>query len=92
MDRAYSIYKTKTHLSEILRAVKRQHTVTITDRGVPVASIVPYAPQEEQALEQRIAELEAAGVLLPAVRSPADCFDHTALRKGALQRFVDERE
>lgn len=72
-----SVRELKSRLSHYLRLARGGESVVITDRGVPVARLVPI----EQDLEGRIAALRAAGLLQwsgrrlaprqPAVRIPA---------------------
>jgi prevent-host-death family protein len=90
----YSIYDAKAHLSAIIRAVKRRRSVTITERGVPVAQVVPYRGTGRPTLDERLAELGARGVLSrpPRVR-PVDALRPvTPRRAGALSRFLADRE
>ena len=56
-----SISETKAKLSALLDLVGAGETVTITDRGRPVAQIVPAA--ETGDVEGRIARLERAGLI-----------------------------
>ncbi|PYR49543.1 MAG: prevent-host-death protein [Acidobacteria bacterium] len=41
--RAVGIAELKARLSEHLRAVRKGRTLTVLDRGTPVARIIPYA-------------------------------------------------
>lgn len=86
--RAYSIYEAKARLSEIVRAVKRSHSVTITDRGRPVARVVPIVGA--QTTKERVADLEASGQILPA-KGPWPARFKPLVRRGALRRFLQER-
>lgn len=90
MGRLYSLYQAKAKLSEILRRVREGDTIVISYRGEPVAEVRPVPPQRES-LEDRIAALEARGVIAPeqprtAERRPL------ARRPGALRRFLADRE
>ncbi len=38
-------YEAKTHLGQLLDAVARGETITITKHGVPVAMLVPPSPE-----------------------------------------------
>lgn len=90
MGATYSIYEAKTHLSEIIRQVKRRRSVTITERGREVARVVPVNVEETPA--ERLARLEAAGVLTPSTGvRPVDAFKPIAHRPGALRRFLRDR-
>jgi len=89
-NNSIGIYEAKAQLSKLIRAVKR-HRVTfqISERGVPVARLSPV--QESDALEDRIAQLEEAGLFLP----PADesvQIKTIAKRTGALARFLEDRD
>jgi prevent-host-death family protein len=50
----------KARLSEHLRSVRKGRTLTILDRGTPVARIVPYAadPLEVRRATRRLRDLE----------------------------------
>ena len=85
----YSIYEAKAKLSQIIRSVKNRRPVTITERGTPVARMVPVDMHSGASFEARLKELESRGVLLAAQIAP------TALktlkhRKGAVERFLIE--
>jgi prevent-host-death family protein len=52
----------KNHLSEYLRRVKAGEVVEVTQRGKPVARLLPSEPaSEEKAVEARIWEMVAQG-------------------------------
>jgi len=57
-----SISETKAKLSALLDRVKAGEEVTITDRGVPVARIVPI-PVTEVDWDERLERLERQGVI-----------------------------
>ncbi|MBA3400790.1 MAG: type II toxin-antitoxin system prevent-host-death family antitoxin [Actinobacteria bacterium] len=57
-----SISETKAKLSALLDRVKSGEEVTITDRGVPVARIVPI-PATEVDWDERLERLERKGVI-----------------------------
>jgi prevent-host-death family protein len=56
---AVGVRELKAHLSAYLRRVKAGETVVITDRGMPLARIVP----EQASLDARLHGLAEAGVL-----------------------------
>jgi prevent-host-death family protein len=58
-----SISETKAKLSALLDRVREGETVTITDRGVPVAQIVPLPKNSEVDWEARLDRLERAGLI-----------------------------
>lgn len=88
----YSVYETKTHLSEVLRLVKTRREVVITERGRPIAKIVPFNSEEEDSLDQRIGRLEAGGQIAPASASPGAPLPPSLKAPGALRRFLAERD
>jgi len=88
MKSHYSIYEAKAKLSEIIRAVKSNRQVIITERGKEVACVAPLRPANT--LAQRIEELERRGVVSPAVGSVRD-IKPIARRPGALRRFLRDR-
>ncbi|HXV63311.1 MAG TPA: type II toxin-antitoxin system prevent-host-death family antitoxin [Vicinamibacteria bacterium] len=51
----------KSRLSELLAAVKAGEEVSVTERGRPIARIVPISPADPE--EGRLAELERTGLL-----------------------------
>ncbi|MDT0595926.1 type II toxin-antitoxin system Phd/YefM family antitoxin [Glaciecola petra] len=56
MNTEIGAYDAKTKLPELLRRAERGESFTITNRGKPVAQIVPV--QEEKATEQIINEIQ----------------------------------
>lgn len=90
MRDTYSLYEAKAKLSAIVRRVREGHSVTVTLRGEPVAEIRPIA-KAETGFEGRIKELEARGIITPAV-GPFVPIRPIARRPGALKRFLDERD
>ncbi len=54
----------KNRLGRYLARVRHGETLVVTDRGEPVAKLVPVeGPQKEDELERRLNELEAQGHL-----------------------------
>jgi prevent-host-death family protein len=51
----------KSRLSEFLAAVKAGEEVSVTERGRPIARIVPISPADQE--DRALAELERAGLL-----------------------------
>jgi len=58
-------YEAKTHLSDFLRKVKAGNAYRITQRGEPVADLIPAAKREKRAAA------EAAGHMLDFMRTQA---------------------
>jgi prevent-host-death family protein len=67
----YSIYEAKARFSEIIRKVKDRRRIIITERGRPVAEVIPYQQEQEQSLDARVERLQSLGVVVPAERSPS---------------------
>lgn len=89
MKDTYSIYEAKAKLSEILRRVKNHRSVTITDRGVPVARVVPIEQDKPQSLDSRVKELGSRGALRPADR-PSSSIVFVKHLPGGVNRFLRE--
>ena len=88
--RQYSIYEAKARLSELIRTVKGRHAVVITERGVPVARVVPIEPARG-GLAQRLQELASTGELLTSDTKPRT-LRALGKRPGALTRFLSQRD
>lgn len=67
-----SVSDLKAQLSEQLRHVKEGETLLITERGVPVARIMPVDPIDRQEAELR--QLLEAGQLRPGSGALDDAF------------------
>lgn len=50
-------YEAKTHLGQLLAAVARGETITITKHGVPVAMLVPPSTEQRPDVDAIIVEL-----------------------------------
>jgi len=78
-----SISEAKAKLSALLDRVKAGETVTITDRGVPVAQIVPLNGGSEVDWDARLERLERQGV----IRRPKQKLDVVAFLARPLPKF-----
>ncbi len=90
MSKVYSVFEAKTHLSELLRAVKAGSEITVTERGTPIAKVVPYQEDREMSVLERMDLFEKQGILRRA-RSKWVPFKGVR-RPGALKRFLKDRE
>ena len=89
-----SISETKAKLSALLDRVKAGEEVTITDRGRPVARIVPV-PEDEVDWEERLSRLERQGL----IRRPKKKLDLESFlarppihaRASVLEALLEER-
>lgn len=86
----YSIYDAKAKLSELLRYVKSTGSVTITDRGKPVAKVIPIS-SELTGLEARLKQLEENGLVQKA-KGSHKMIKPIAHRPGAVKRFLESRD
>ena len=89
MKRSVGIYEAKASLSKLIRSVHENRiTIQISDRGVPVAQLVPIPSSDT--LADRMQELLERGDLIAA----ADTRKPTIInkKKGALARFFMDRE
>jgi prevent-host-death family protein len=84
----YSIYEAKARFSEIIRMVKARRCVIISERGVPVAEIIPYEKGQQEKLADRIARLIKSGSILS--KKDAFRFESLANRPGAVNRFLQQ--
>jgi prevent-host-death family protein len=88
-----NVAQLKARLSEYVRQVKSGGEVIITERGVPVARLVPLDPDERRASREQ--RLIRSGVLRPAANqtlklSPPE--GNAALGKAALDALLTERD
>jgi prevent-host-death family protein len=66
------VARLKAHLSEFLAAVKAGEEVSVTERGRPIARIVPVHLADQE--DQRLAELERMGLLKRPTKPLDDSF------------------
>ena len=89
-----SISEAKAKLSALLDRVKAGEDVTITDRGVPVARIVPI-PTSDVDWDERVERLERQGIITrPKKKLDLDWFLTRPLprsRKSVLEALLEER-
>lgn len=84
------IREATTDLSKILRRVKSGREVVITDRGHPIAKIVPLV-SENLPLEERVRRLEGQGVLRPlSKKNRKPLPPPLPAPEGAVQNFLQE--
>ena len=67
---AASISETKARLSALLDRVKAGETITITDRGVPVAQLVPLNGSGDVDWDARMESLERRGLIRRPKKKP----------------------
>ncbi len=57
--REYGIYEAKTKLPDLIKQVQQGERVTITNRGQPVADLVPSASRVAQQTQRAIVAIKA---------------------------------
>ena len=92
MEKRYSIYEAKAHLSEVIRLVKKNYQITITERGQPVAVVTLYQKSlNDFDIHKNIKDLTDAGHIKRAKKHTIGSFKGRA-RPGGLKRFLESRE
>ncbi len=81
-----NVAQVKARLSEYLRQVKDGSEVVITERGIPVARIVPLAPDEKRATREE--RLIRSGALRPP-GGPRRKLGAPKLKKGGGRAVLD---
>ena len=93
--RKASVSELKASASEYLTRVKAGEEVLVTDRGKPIAKIIPLR-RSELAADARMAQLELAGLArVGKAGLPADFWHGTCPRDSdgaALAALIAERE
>jgi prevent-host-death family protein len=51
LEQEFGIFEVKKHLSRLLNDVRNGGVITITNRGKPIAQIVPYFEQRKAPME-----------------------------------------
>jgi prevent-host-death family protein len=92
MKRTTNVVQLKARLSEYLRLVKAGNEVVITERGVPVARVVPL--DDAQRTSTRRTRLARSGLLKPGRgRLPKTVSDApTGAPAGVLDALLADRE
>ena len=93
MATSAAVTELKAHLSEYLRTVKRGEEVLVTERGKPIARLMPLPPASES---DGLDELERAGLFRRGEGPLPDDFDDLPRMKDPdgllLKALLDERE
>jgi len=83
------VREAKARLSQLLRDVKRDREWVITERGKPIAKLVPVA-DEPLPLNERLRRLEEAGILGPEPPGGYELPPPFPLAFGLAQRWLQE--
>ena len=90
-----SISEAKAKLSALLERVKAGESITITDRGNPVAQIVPLIELDDAQWEARVRKLEREGLITrPRKKLDPGWLSSRPLpksRKSVLEALLEER-
>ena len=89
MSIEYSTFEAKTKFSDMIKLVRSGKTVTISDRGRPVAEIRPVS-ERQLSNDERLEELRKRGAYIPA-KSTLSAFNSSVRRFGAVMRFLENR-
>ena len=93
MKQKANVAQLKARLSEYVRQVKSGAEVVITERGVPVARLVPLDPDERRASREQ--RLIRSGVLRPATNQSMKLNapeGDPAIGAAALEALLAERD
>jgi len=90
MRNSYSLYEAKAKLSAIIRQVREGKAAVVTLHGKPVAEIRPI-PTSGKDIGSRIHQLAERGVIVRNAGSSSKQPAAIARRKGALKRFLEDR-
>lgn len=90
MRDTYSLYETKAKLSAIIRRVREGHRVLVTLHGEAVAEIRPVEASAG-GFERRLDEMAERGILVRPERPGRPVLATGVHRRGALARFLADR-
>lgn len=83
------IREAKMNLSRLLKEVQKGAEITISDRGVQIARLIPIE-QDLLPLEKRIENLERNGLLAPPPKNSRLLPPPLPLDEGLAQKFLQE--
>jgi len=83
------IREAKMNLSRLLKEVQKGAEITISDRGVQIARLIPIE-QESLSLDQRIENLERNELLEPLPKNARLLPPPLPLDEGLAQKFLQE--
>ena len=89
MRRTVGVRDAKARLSELLRDTQLGHEWTITERGRPIARLVPI-DASEASLEERLDRLVKSGVIGGAPTNESRLPPPLRLPSGLARRMLDE--
>ena len=83
------IREARINLSRLIRDVRSGMEIVITDRGTPVARLVP-AESQSLTLEERIKNYESCGLIEPSLLPGKKHLDPVELPDGFVQKCIEE--
>ncbi len=83
------VREAKEHLSRLLREVRAGAEWVITERGVPIARLVPIS-SKQISFGERVRRLEQSGVLERAPMHPVPIPPPLRLKRGLARQFLEE--
>jgi prevent-host-death family protein len=87
--RTTGVREAKAQFSALLRDVRAGHEWVITERGAPIAKLVPI-PAEDRPLAERVRRLVEAGAIEPEHGERQPLPPPLPLEKGLAQRWLRE--
>jgi len=85
------IREAKMNLSRLLKDVREGAEIILTERGQPVARLVPLAP-ETLSVEARVRRLEQNGWISPAARDGRPLPPPLPVPDDLAQRYLEKRK
>ena len=83
------IREARINLSKLIKDVRSGMEIIITDRGTPVARLVP-AETHSLTLEERIKNYESCGLIEPLTAAEKKYEDPVELPDGFVQKCIEE--
>jgi prevent-host-death family protein len=88
--REFSVFEAKNKLSELIRLVNRSGVVPITNRGEPVAQLVPF--QKASTAGARLEKLEKSGRIERKGGSESSFWRPAKKIPNAVKEFLKDRD
>ncbi|MDD2511538.1 MAG: type II toxin-antitoxin system prevent-host-death family antitoxin [Syntrophomonas sp.] len=83
------IREAKTNLSRLLKEVQKGAEITISDRGILVARLVPIT-EDSLSIDQRIENLKRNGLLDPPPKNVRLLPPPLPVEEGIVQKYLQE--
>ena len=84
----FSVFEAKNKLSQLIRLVSSSGPIIITNRGEPVAQIIPF--QKEETIEGRFNRFEQSGRIQNKLAREGKLWKANK-KPGAVARFLADR-